>query len=62
MSAVRRVLRIGDIVYLANGGIPVEVTQMNKSGFIAGGEYYSYQEVRLLYFLTKRGYEERNAK
>lgn len=55
---IQKLIKVGDVVYSANGGKPLEITTINCGGFYAGGEFYSYDEVRILYFLTEAGYRQ----
>ena len=54
MNKVRKLLSIGDTVYAAANSKPMTVSEIGEFGFTADGEYFEYDEVRSLYFLTKK--------
>ena len=54
---LKKLLRIGDMVYSANGGTPMKITAMDDDGFSTEEDYFFFEEVRKLFFLTKKGYE-----
>ncbi len=37
MNKIKKLLNVGDFVYLANGGVSAKVTEIQDNGFIAGG-------------------------
>ena len=45
------------MVYSANGGTPMKITAMDDDGFSTEEDYFFFEEVRKLFFLTKKGYE-----
>ena len=54
---LKKLLRIGDMVYSAKGGTPMKITAMDDDGFSTEEDYFFFEEVRKLFFLTKKGYE-----
>ena len=61
-NAIKKLLRPGDVVYSARGGQEMKVTRIYSTGFDTEEGYFSFDEVRKLYFLTKYGYEHRKEK
>lgn len=57
MQKVKKLLKVGDTVYSANGGVPVKVTAMKEYEFETEEDAFRYDEVRTLFFLTQKGYE-----
>ena len=54
MNKIRKLLSVGDTVYSAANGKPMMVSEMGEYGFTADEEYFEYDEVRKLYYLTKK--------
>lgn len=59
MHKVQKILEVGDIVYSARDGEEMEVLSMGNIGFTTREDFFAYDEVTKLYFLTKRGYLEK---
>ena len=57
---IKKLLRIEDTVYSAQGGVEMTVTSIDEDGFFTEEDYYKFNEVRKLYYLTRIGYERRN--
>ena len=57
MNKIQKYLSVGDTIYSTNGK-ELTVTKITSSVFFCGEEYYTYDEHRKLYYLTKRGLEE----
>ena len=57
-NQIKKLLRVGDIVYSAQGGREMVVTKIYDQGFETDEDYFGYDEVRKLYWLTKHGYEK----
>ncbi len=53
---ISKVLREGDVVFSSANGQPMKVTRVYSNGFDTEDDYYSFEEHRELYYLTKRGY------
>lgn len=51
-----KVLKAGDTVYSAANGQPIKVDAVYNSGFRSDKRYYSFDEHRKLFWLTKVGY------
>lgn len=58
MNKIQKLLTVGDYVYSANNGKPMRVISIGSTGFSTEEYRFSYDDVRLLFFLTKRGYIE----
>ena len=54
MHKVQKILKVGDIVYSARDGEEMEVLSMGDIGFTTREDFFAYDEVTKLYFLTKR--------
>ena len=54
---IRKLLSIGDIVYSAQGGAEMVVTRIEDDGFETDQDYFTYDEVRKLFWLTLNGYK-----
>lgn len=54
---IRKLLSVGDIVYSAQGGAEMVVTRIEDDGFETDQDYFIYDEVRKLYWLTLDGYK-----
>lgn len=59
MNKIQKLLSVGDYVYSAANGQPLKVTRIFSTGFEAGGEYYSFDEHNVLYFLHESTYKWR---
>ena len=57
-NQIKKLLQVGDIVYSARGGREMVVTKIYDHGFETEEDYFGYDEVRKLYWLTKYGYEK----
>lgn len=57
MNKVKKLLKVGDVVFSANGGVPMKVIKMKEYEFETEEDNFRYDEVRSLFFLTKKGYE-----
>ena len=55
---IKKLLRVGDIVYSAQGGREMVVKNIYDDGFETEEDFFGYDEVRKLYWLTKYGYEK----
>ncbi len=62
MNKIQKLLTVGDYVYSAANGQPLKVTRIFSTGFEAGGEYYSYDEHRKLFFLHESSVKKRGLK
>lgn len=58
-NQIKKLLKVGDIVYSAQGGVEMTVKKIKDEGFETDVDYFRYDEVRKLYYLTKHGYERR---
>lgn len=58
MNKIKKLLKVGDTIYSASGGEPMKVISIGSSGFETEFGFFSYDEIRKLFFLTKRGYEQ----
>jgi hypothetical protein len=56
MNKIQKVLKVGDQVFAASNGKPMRVIGINTVGFITEEGFFSYDEHRKLYFLTKCGF------
>ena len=59
MNKIQKLLSVGDTVFSAQGGQKMKVLSMNDVGFETEEDFFSYDEVRKTYFLTRYGYERR---
>lgn len=59
---VQKLLRVGDVVYSAMNGKEMTVLSMGDMGFETEEDFFLYDEVTELYFLTKRCAMERGKK
>ena len=57
VNKVKKLLKLGDVVFSANGGVPMKVTAMKEYEFETEEDVFRYDEVRSLFFLTRKGYE-----
>lgn len=55
---LKKLLDINDVVYSASNGAPMKINEFDDDGFYTDEDYFSFDEIRELFFLTKRGYEE----
>lgn len=53
---ISKVLRVGDVVYSSINGQPMKVTKVYSVGFDTEVDYFSFDEHRKLFWLTKIGY------
>ena len=60
-NQIRKLLKVGDTVYSARGGVEMTVKEIDNTGFYTEEDYFFFDEVRKLYFLTKYGYWHWNA-
>lgn len=56
MHKIAKLLSAGDVVFSSESGEKMKVTRIYRNGFDAQGMYFSFDDVRHLYFLTKKGY------
>ena len=61
-NQIKKLLKVGDKVYSAQGGVEMTVTAIDDTGFETDQDYFTFDEVRKLYYLTRYGYERRNKK
>lgn len=54
---LKKLLQIGDTVYSANNGTPMKIKEIGDEGFSTEEDFFFFEEVRKLFFLTKKGYE-----
>ena len=55
-NQIKKLLNVGDVVYSARGGQEMKVIAIDEKGFQTEEDYFFFDEVRKLYFLTKYGY------
>ena len=55
---IQRLIGVGDTVYSANGGEPMTIVAIFDDGFETEEDFFAYDEVRRLYFLTHYGYRK----
>lgn len=60
-NSIKKLLSPGDVVYSVLGQ-EMKVISIDDEGFETEEDYFRFDEVRNLYFLTKYGYEHRNNK
>lgn len=53
---IKKLLRVGDVVYSAQGGREMVIREIYDDGFSTDEDFFTYDEVRKLYYLTKYGY------
>ena len=53
------VIKIGDTVYSSANGQPMKITAIYAHGIDTDFDYFSFEEHRKLWWLTKQGYENR---
>ena len=53
---IKKLLSVGDVVYSAQGGRELVVKKIDDYGFETDEDYFFYDEVRKLYWLTLHGY------
>ena len=53
-NKIRKILSVGDVVYTVLGRAAV-VLDIDNEGFETNEDYYTFDEHRELYFLTKTG-------
>ena len=53
---IKKLLSVGDVVYSAQGGHEMVIREIYDDGFSTDEDFFTYDEVRRLYFLTKHGY------
>lgn len=61
-NSIKKLLSPGDVVYSVPGGQEMKVINIDDEGFETEEDYFRFDEVRKLYFLTKYGYKHRNNK
>ena len=54
---ISNLLEVGDTVYSTANGKPMKVVKIYPDGFDTEDDYYSFDEHKKLFFLTKVGYE-----
>lgn len=59
---IKKLLSIGDVVYSAQGGREMIVTKIKDDGFETNEDYFRFDEVRKLFWLTRNGYNHRSSK
>ena len=55
-NQVKKLLSVGDTVYSARGGQKMKVIRIDENGFQTEEDYFFFDEVRKLYYLTYYGY------
>ena len=58
-NQIKKLLKVGDKVYSAQEGVEMTVTAIDNTGFETDQDYFTFDEVRKLYYLTRYGYERR---
>lgn len=58
---IKSLLKVGDKVYSAQGA-EMTVTRIYDNGFETDQDYFAFDEVRKLFYLTRYGYERRKTK
>ena len=53
---ISKILKVGDTVFSSKNGQPMKVTRIYSTGFDTEEDYFSFDEHRVLFYLTKRGY------
>ena len=53
---IKKLLSVGDVVYSAQGGHEMVIREIYDDGFSTDEDFFTYDEVRKLYYLTKYGY------
>lgn len=53
---ISKILNVGDTLYSATNGQPMKVTRIYSCGFDTDVDYFSFDEHRELFWLTKRAY------
>lgn len=61
-NPIKKLLSPGDIVYGAQRGQEMKIISIDDEGFETEEDYFRFDEVKKLYFLTKYGYEHRKEK
>ena len=56
---ISKILKVGDYVYSASNGQAMKVLKLDEKGFETEEDYFGYDEHKKLYYLTKKGYENR---
>ncbi len=56
---IKKLLSVGDVVFSAQGGREMVVRKIYNDGFETDEDFFSYGEVRKLYWLTRYGYNKR---
>ena len=57
MGKIFKLLSVGDTVYSALNGKPMKVTKFYFVGFATDEDYFSFDDHKKLFYLTKKGYE-----
>ena len=57
MNRIAKLLSIGDPIYSVTGKV-LYVKKIDSDGFETDEDYFYYDEVRKLYFLTEYGYKK----
>ena len=57
---IKKLLSVGDVVYSAQGGREMVVREIYDDGFATDEDFFTYDEVRKLYYLTYYGYKKRS--
>ncbi len=55
---ISKVLRVGDVVYSSANGQPMKVTKIYSVGIDTEAGYFSFDDHRKLFWLTKIGYSD----
>lgn len=55
---IKKLLNVGDVVYSAKGGEEMIVRAIDDNGFETDEDYFAFNEIRKLYFLTYYGYKK----
>ncbi len=57
-NKIRKLVKPGDYIYSSNGGVPMKVKEVTALGLATEEDFFSYEEHRILYFLTETGYKQ----
>ena len=55
-NQIRKVLNVGDTVYADETGRPMTVERIFRTGIVADGKYFSYEDHRTQFWLTRAGW------
>ena len=54
MNKIQKVLNVGEMVFTP-AGQPLKVERIGITGIYAGGDYFSYEDHRKKFYLTREG-------